>query len=203
MHAFANKPASERKANAFYGCRGCLSEVSTLPLVAVVVVTVLLLREYRARRSSAPPAGATSSDPEVNPPGFRHERGSTMFRCCLLVTLLCFIHRGNSEEGISNARRAWFSTSHKLATNKPQLPVFSQLFVCVPHSADCFPSEWLKSVSMSVKISKAGFHRSPLALYGLFYVCLSCFDVKCDVWLLEIFTTEFSGAQQSRKSTLY
>ncbi|XP_058616731.1 phosphatidylinositol-glycan biosynthesis class X protein isoform X1 [Onychostoma macrolepis] len=25
--------------------------------------------------------------------------------------------------------------------------------------ADCFPSEWLKSVSMSVKISKAGFHR--------------------------------------------
>ncbi|KTF94914.1 hypothetical protein cypCar_00033921 [Cyprinus carpio] len=46
-----------------------------------------------------------------------------MFRCCLLVTLLCFIHRGNSEE------------------------------------ADCFPSEWLKSVSMSVKISKAGFHR--------------------------------------------
>ncbi|XP_058616732.1 phosphatidylinositol-glycan biosynthesis class X protein isoform X2 [Onychostoma macrolepis] len=24
---------------------------------------------------------------------------------------------------------------------------------------DCFPSEWLKSVSMSVKISKAGFHR--------------------------------------------
>uniref|UniRef100_A0A673FU24 Phosphatidylinositol-glycan biosynthesis class X protein n=1 Tax=Sinocyclocheilus rhinocerous TaxID=307959 RepID=A0A673FU24_9TELE len=25
--------------------------------------------------------------------------------------------------------------------------------------ADCFPSEWLKSVSVSVKISKAGFHR--------------------------------------------
>ncbi|XP_016330033.1 phosphatidylinositol-glycan biosynthesis class X protein-like isoform X2 [Sinocyclocheilus anshuiensis] len=37
-------------------------------------------------------------------------------------------------------------------------------FLCFIHrgdskEADCFPSEWFKSVSMSMKISKAGFHR--------------------------------------------
>lgn len=83
-----------------------------------------------------------------------------MVRLYLLATVLCFIHHGDSKEGIWNAKRAWFIISYQFETNKWHRVVL-RLFVS--HSADCFPSEWLKSVWMTVKMSGAGLHRSARA----------------------------------------